>query len=102
MIQEKQETQEKFIAEANYDLIKGEFSHEEAADIFNDLFYTKINFNEQRRFSQDIRFGEYDPRIDKRLAELRAAKKEVLERVEEAKAQGKTLKVSATINIELI
>lgn len=90
------------IGKETFDLVKGEFSHEEASEIINDLFFKKINFHEAKSFSQLIRFGVKDAHGQKRISELKLAQEQARALIAEAKESGKTVKVSSTILIELI
>jgi len=90
------------VEKGTYDLIKGEFSPTEASEIVNDLFTKKINFNEVKNFSQLIRFGSKDPVIVQRISELKLSQQNARELINEAKDNGKKLRVSSTISIEFI
>ncbi len=89
-------------ATGTYHLVKGEFTHEEASEILNDLFSKKINFNRQKRFSQQIRFGEHDARIDQRINDLEHAYANAQKLVSEAAETGRRIRLNSEILIELI
>lgn len=98
-MQNKEETT---VATGTFDLIKGKFSAEEALEIVNDLYSKKINFNELKSFSQEIRFGAKDPNLLLRINELKLSREEARKFITEAKESGRTLQVSSTINIEIL
>ncbi len=89
-------------ATREYDFIKGEFSADEASGILNHLYSKKINFHEVKRFSDDIRFGIKDEGSEKRIKELKASLNEIEKKLDQARAEGKTLRLSSKITIELI
>jgi hypothetical protein len=84
------------------ELIKGDFSPEEASEIVHDLFSKKINFHEVKSFSKLIREGVEDHKSAERIVELKADKKSAKELINEAEASGKTLRITSTVHIELI
>ncbi|RAI89383.1 hypothetical protein [Algoriphagus yeomjeoni] len=84
------------------DLIKGEFSPEDAMEIINHLFSEKINFHGMRSFSNKVRFGEIDQVSEARIVELKQSNVELNEVIKSAKSQGKTLKIESVVTIEII
>lgn len=84
------------------DLIKGDFSPEDAKEIINHLFYEKINFHGLKSFSNKERFGEVDHESDKRIIELKQSRYSLNEIIKTAKEQGKALKITSTVSIEII
>jgi hypothetical protein len=84
------------------ELIKGDFSPEDAADVLNHLITKKINFHEMRSFSSEIRFGEVDKNSIKRAKELTQSRQSINDMIKLAKEQGKNLRVSSTISIEIV
>ncbi|MEN2280886.1 hypothetical protein AAGF08_02025 [Algoriphagus sp. SE2] len=84
------------------DLIKGDFSPEEASEIINHLFAKKINFHERKNFSDEIRFGEVDNNSKERIKELKKCKASLNEFMELAKKQGKNLRIKSSISVEII
>lgn len=85
-----------------HDLIKGEFSPEDASEIINHLFAKKINFHERRNFSDEIRLGEVDQTSKERIKELKQSKASLNEFLSYAKEQGKTLRIKSSISVEII
>jgi len=96
------EKQSSTVARATYDLIKGDFSPEEASEIISDLFLKKINFHQRKNFSQQIRFGSQDLQGLERIKELKMTLEQTSELIGEAKKSGKSLRVNSTIIIDLI
>ena len=87
---------------AAFDLIKGEFSAEEAQEILMHMLHKKISFHEMKIFSKDIRFGETDEVSIKRIEELRKTKNECKAFLKEAIESGRKLRVKTYTEIEII
>ncbi len=91
------------IADINrQDLIKGEFSPEDASEIINHLFAKKINFHEIKNFSNEIRFGEADLKSKERIIELKEGKASLNEFLKDAREKGKNLRIVSSISVETI
>jgi ABC-type Fe3+ transport system substrate-binding protein len=91
------------VAEINQqDLIKGEFSPEEASEIINHMISKKINFHELKNFSSEIRFGSIDKNSKERIEQLKACKSSLNETLQEAKKLGKPLRITSSISVEII
>lgn len=86
----------------SFNLIKGNFSPDEASEIVHDLFSKKIHFNELKSFSQLVRFGAIDPKLQKRIEELKLSREEAKRILAGAGEGGKQLKVTSTIEIEIL
>ena len=95
----KNQLQEKAVA---FDLIKGEFTAEEAQEILMHMLQKKISFHEMKIFSKDIRFGETDEASIKRIEELRKTKNECKAFLKEAIENGRKLRVKTYTEIEMI
>lgn len=83
-------------------LIEGDFTASEAADIINDVLKVKINFHKIQRLSitegNNENKCEFDSeRIEELLNEQRIAK----EFFSQARIQGKKLNMTSTINITI-
>lgn len=102
MIVKTDEKQAVVVGKGAYELVKGDFSPEDASEIINDLFCKKINFLEVKSFSELIRFGSKDSSMLQTISELRIAKDQAKELIAKAKASGKNLRVNSIISIELI
>lgn len=81
-------------------LIKGEFETEEAKDILRNLIDFKIKFHQIKSFNSELKFGEKDARSQERIIELKSSMRKMLEIMEEAEANGYSLKIEAKIDIE--
>jgi 2-hydroxy-3-keto-5-methylthiopentenyl-1-phosphate phosphatase len=103
MMMNTTELNESTISKVNeHDLIKGNFSPEDASEIINHLFAKKINFHERRNFSDEIRLGEVDQNSKERIKELKQSKASLNEFLRDAKEQGKSLRIVSSISVEII
>ncbi|WP_296700725.1 hypothetical protein [Algoriphagus sp.] len=84
------------------ELIKGDFSPENASEIINHLFAKKINYHERKNFSHEIRFGEVDQNSKERIMELKECKALLNDFLVQAKEQGKNLRIYSSISVEII
>lgn len=84
------------------DLVRGEYSAVEAREIVSNLISQKINFHNLRDFSSQERHGKSDENSLKRIEELKESRKSMLEIINMAKEEGKTVKINSNITIELI
>ncbi len=92
----------KLIDKAEYDLIRGDFSPEEALEILTYLIDKKINFHHVKNFGSEIRFGEVDQNSVKRCEELKQSKASIKEMAKLAMEQGKTLRIKSSVQIEIL
>lgn len=97
----------KQVKEANtdttiYELIKGTYNPEDAAEIIYHMIRKKIDFHEVRNFSQEVRFGTKDENSVNRIGELKIFSQDFTDLIQYAKEQGKELKVKANIQIDLV
>ncbi len=90
------------VEKADYDLIKGDFTPEEALEILSYLIDKKINFHELKTFSNEIRFGQVDQKSLKRSEELKQSKAAIKEFIQIAQEQGKTLRIKSSVTVEVI
>ncbi|GAB3331981.1 hypothetical protein GCM10027429_10890 [Marivirga atlantica] len=88
--------------EQKVNLIKGEFSPSEAEEILCHLIDKKINFHKVRDFSREIRFGINENSSSNRIEELQEVRERVSDIVKEAELRGKSMKIKANIEIELV
>jgi hypothetical protein len=84
------------------DLVRGEYSAVEAKEIVSNLISQKINFHNLRDFSSLERYGKRDENSLKRIEELKESRESMLEIIDMAKEEGKTVKINSNITIELI
>lgn len=92
----------KLVEKAEYDLIKGNFTPEEASEIINYLIDKKINFHELKTFSTEIRFGQVHEKSVKRSEELKQSKSAFKEFIQLAEYKGKTLRLKSSVTVELL
>jgi tmRNA-binding protein len=84
-------------------LIEGQFSASQAADILNAMIDKKINYHKLQRMS--ITEGNNTDQCvhdSGRIDELLLEKAKIKEIIKEARSQGKTLKINSLINIEVV
>ncbi|WMN12965.1 hypothetical protein QYS49_35125 [Marivirga salinae] len=84
------------------DLLRGEYSAEEAKEIISNFITQKINFHNMRNFRSQVRYEKPDENSLKRIEELKESRKSIMELINTAKEEGKMLKIDSTITIELI
>jgi hypothetical protein len=90
-------------AKDQFELIQGEFTPEDARDIVINLIQKKINFHSTRNFSNFIRFGSAEEEWSlKRIEDLKKSEEEIRNLINQAKAEGKKLKIQSDISIEFI
>ena len=85
---------------SNVDLIRGQFSPEEALDIISALIDQKINFHEVRKFQRwelDHDRGSED--LDQRIKELKQEKKNTKEFLTNFLGSDKVITVSGLLDI---
>lgn len=83
------------------ELIKGEFSAEDARDILLQLFTDKINYHQARNLSSLERFGKKNDISVRRLPELKLQIQKINDLFLNADLSGATIKIQATVNIEI-
>lgn len=85
-----------------FELIKGEFSPEDAKEIISHLIQEKINFHNNRSFSQILRSGNGCEWSLTRIEELKESKEAIKVLLDTAKEEGKSLKIKSNIIIEIV
>lgn len=85
--------------EENIDLIKGEFSPDEAKKILFTIINDKIKFNSRQILGMEERNSGDPERYKKRLAELKISLDSVLKLMEEAKLANSIIEIDAEIKI---
>lgn len=83
------------------ELIKGEFSAEDARDILLQLFTDKINYHHARNLSSLERFGKKNDISVRRLPELKQQIQRINDLFLNTDLSGATIKIQATVNIEI-
>lgn len=84
-----------------FPLVKGEFSTEDAKKILLNLLNKKIEFHQAQDFSHQERFGGPEGRSANRIKELRQSQSTILAIIEEAGKQGKSLRITSDIKLEI-
>lgn len=85
--------------EENIDLIKGEFSPDEAKKILFTIINDKIKFNSRQILGIEERNSGDPERYKKRLADLKISLDSVLKLMKEAKFANATIHIDAEIKI---
>jgi hypothetical protein len=83
-------------------LIEGDFPANEAKEILNSIFTSKINFHNIKNWSSQERFGKDDAIAQKRIPALKTEMKKLEEILSEAKTHNKKLVISSEITISLV
>lgn len=83
------------------ELIKGEFSAEDARDILLQLFTDKINYHQARNLSSLERFGKKNDISVRRLPELKQQIQKINDLFLNSDLSRATIKIQATVNIEI-
>lgn len=84
-------------------LVDGEFTPSEAADIIRALIKEKINFHKLNRLSSWVGNADGDTSYDdSRVAQLEKAQNEFIKVCQEARARGKQIKINGILDVELI
>lgn len=82
-------------------LIEGKYSPQEAKEILIDLINNEINFLRLKNLSSEIRFGKPDSASWNRAEELDAARKELLQILQDAKNTQKCIAINSSIQIRI-
>lgn len=83
-------------------LVEGEFTPSEAADVINDLINVKINFHKLQRLSECIHDECAETGYtDGRVSELMNEKKIAKQFIREARAQGKNVRINGSLEITI-
>lgn len=83
-------------------LIEGDFSVNEAKEILNSIFLSKINFHNIKNWSSQERFGKDDAIAQKRIPALKNEMKKLEEILLQVQAKNKKLVISSEITISLV
>lgn len=85
-----------------FDLVRGEFTASDAAEILDHLIQQKINFHLKRNLSSQLRFGADDDISLERLEQLRESRKRLEAMISEATEKGMRVRVLTQIKVEPI
>lgn len=81
------------------DLIKGQFTPEEAREILCDMLKSKINFHNIKSLSSLVRFNQPSPESELRIQELQEAREQLLALIQQAEDLNMDLHIESTINV---
>ncbi len=84
-----------------FPLVKGEFGPDDAKKILMNLLNKKIEFHLAQDFSHQEKFGQSDARSANRIKELRQTQSTILQLIGEAESQGKSLRLTSDIHLEI-
>jgi len=84
-----------------FELIKGEFSPEDAFKILGHLIHEKISYHNLRSFREFERLGKKDEWSETRIEELKQSRDKIRAIIDNAKDQGKVLSIKSNISLEL-
>ena len=87
--------------EGKLTLIEGAFNEEDAKEILQNVFSSKIRFHDLKNFSSNVRFGEDDETSKRRIPELKKALENALHIVSEAKTRNKKIIIQSVVNISI-
>lgn len=82
-------------------LVKGSFSKEDAREIINNLFGSKISFHKNRNFSNEIRFNQQDKHALRRAKELRESLDRCLAAIDSLPENGQ-LRINCLLQMEFV
>ncbi|AFL82278.1 hypothetical protein Aeqsu_2831 [Aequorivita sublithincola DSM 14238] len=87
--------------EAIVDLIKGEFTPDEATEILFSIIGDKIRFNNRQIFSLEVRNIGNPEKYKTRLEELKVSKEIVSKLIQNAKKDNCMIEINSTILIKI-
>ena len=85
-----------------YNLVKGNFSPDEAQTILNDLVDSKIKHHNIEAFRIQEKTGGDISHSKKRVKELKELKVQLGQLIEEARKKGKSLHIDGTLNLSFV
>lgn len=83
------------------DLINGSYNSADSAEIVCHLLDEKLKFLQIRNFSDQVRFGEQDEEINRRIEEIKKASQEAREFLKSDQSGKKKFKIESKITITL-
>ena len=90
------------VSKDQQDLIRGEFSPNDAHGIISHIISKKINFHEMRNFSNEVKFGKSEEFSVNRIDELKESLNALNEIIQKAKSEGKSVHLESHIAIEIV
>ena len=87
-------------SEKTFTLVKGSYSPEDAKEILMNLIQSKIQFHNIRKLSSFEKSGSTDEWSEKKIADLKETRKEILEMLKSGKEKGVgSIVINSTIQI---
>jgi hypothetical protein len=86
----------------NFTLVEGKFSAQDAREILLSLINNKIKFHELKNFSHEVRFSRTDNHSVMRIAELKACRESLKDRLKMAVDSNTIIKVHSTVVVEFM
>ncbi|HOZ51164.1 MAG TPA: hypothetical protein PLU17_04865 [Chitinophagaceae bacterium] len=83
-----------------FKLIDGVFNSKDAKEILLSIIDNKINFHSHRVFSKDIRFGTLDDFSANRIQELKQARAEIVDLIQDSEEKNTQMILHSNISIE--
>lgn len=83
-------------------LVDGTFSAEDAHHVLDTLLAAKIKFHRGRKFGHDERGTVDHLHCDERLAQLRAARAELADFINDLTEEGHTLEITSRVDIRVL
>lgn len=95
-------TEKSEVLQKDFDLIRGEYTAEDAQEILNNLITHKIHFHERKSFSSQIRYGHTDEKSLSRVKQLQHNRELINEIINEANSLNKNIRITSKITVEII
>jgi hypothetical protein len=89
-------------ATQKFQLINGEFNHDDAKNIILSLINSKIQYHQLEIFSMQERYGIEATHSINRIEELKLNTRDVKEIIKEAESLGLKLKVNSIVEIQTV
>ena len=95
-------SEESDLLQNTFDLVKGDFTPEDAREILNYLISEKINFHERKSLSSQIRFGHTDENSMSRVNQLKHSRESANEIIGDARNQNRKVRITSSFTVEII
>ena len=82
-----------------FQLIEGAFSQDEAMEILDNVFSSKIQFHKMKNFRSQTRFGTADEFSLDRIEQLKESIETLSKMIKEAKLGNGKIEITAAINV---
>jgi len=84
----------------NFELIKGQFTAEQAKKVLVDLVQSKVSFHGKEKLRSFERTGKIKTSSEQRINELKTMREEILQLIDKADEQETKLNIKSEIQIE--